>query len=335
MRWIAALLLAGVLTSPLHADDIYTTDGRPIKDAQIEKATYEKVTYKPRGVSRAQEIEANRVERIVWQRNPTLKRGLAAFESGDYAEAEKRLKSAKSLANGAEKGYAHYMYGLCLYRQGTGGNRSKLDAAITELQSFVKSFKSSKDFYLPIAQGALADAYMATNKYSDAEKVYKDLAGYGARFAPIADMGRGKLLLVQGKFSDARKTFNTLKGSSALSDSKKIEAWLGYAKAQYGLKQYGPAGDTIRNQVVSKAKLAPIAAQGYLLWGKAELDGAGSSRTKQEWAAIRFMRAAILAGGDQETHIAALEGAKSAYEKLGNQSKVDDLKQRIARAKQG
>ena len=68
----------------------------------------------------------------------------------------------------------------------------------------------------------------------------------------------------------------------------------------------------------------------YYLWRQGSL--AGADREKLEWAAIRFLRAAVLSGADQKTYVRALEGAKQAYEKLKDRTRVEDLKQRIAKA---
>lgn len=342
LRKISLFLLAiGILIpcagSVLFADQIIVSGGRNYEDVTITGATYEQVQFKLPGVSTSQKVDADKVLRLVFSReSSSLARGRGAFEAGDWETAANSFKSATSMGDALKKSSAMYMHGLSLLRWGDS-DATKYKEAVSALESYLGEFEGKKDFYVPHARMAISEAHRKSGNFSEAESALSSLASgnMGRRWVVGARLGKAQSLLAQEKWPQSREEFSSVSNDSNASTEQICQAWIGYASAQQGQKQWRQAADTVRQQILetrNKEILGNAAARahGWLVWGRSTEEQAGGAKEELEWAMIRYMRAAIMASsGNGEVLAEALYRAKELAKKQGDSDRADSLTQRL------
>ncbi len=332
------LALAGLLpASEVRGDQIIVSGGRNYDDVKIVSATWEQVQYRLPGVSTVQKVAADRVEKLVFDQEPSsLSRGRGALEQGDWEGAANALRSATSLGDPRQKADSMYLYGLSLMRW-SQQDSSQRDAAVTALEGYLGQFEASKDFYVPHARIALAEAHRFAGDWSSAEQALAPLAGgnLGKHWVLGARLGSGEILLGQGKFVEAREIFSAVANDSAADSGMVSAAWLGYASCQLGQSQWSSAVDTVRQKILESrtsgvARLDGAKARGWLIWGRATQEQASGNRTELQWAMIRYLRAAVIATtGESEVLAEAIYRAKTVAVELGQNERAAELTQRL------
>ena len=336
---VLAIIIAGGF-SPCMGDQILLKSGRSYEGVTITKATWEQVEYRMPGVSTTQKVNADDVERLEFTSEPSgLSRGRGALSQGDWAAAVSAFRSARSLPDQRHKANAMYLLALAQLRWGEQED-SHLGDASTAAEEFISLFSASKDFFLPHAHQVLSESLMRQGKFSEGERALENLANgkYGDRWVLGGQLGKGELLLAQGRHADARDLFGSVGNNSAVANdvSFRNRAWLGYAACQLGQKQYPAAIETVRKNIIdSRQRGAPRIdgdlARAWIVWGRAEEASAGSDQKKLQWAAIRFLRAAVIAtGGDGEALAESLYRAKELWKKLGESDRAEEMGQRLA-----
>ncbi|OUU25581.1 MAG: hypothetical protein CBC13_01900 [Planctomycetia bacterium TMED53] len=338
---LLALILGSLLIpldlDGLRADQIIVSGGRNYEDVTITGATYEQVQFKLPGVSTSQKVDADKVLQLVFSReSSSLARGRGAFENGDWETAANSFKSATSMGDALKKSSAMYMHGLSLLRWGDA-DASKYAAAISALEAYLSEFEGKKDFYVPHARMALSEAHRKAGNYSEAESALSSLASgsLGRRWVLGARLGKAQSLLAQDKWPQSREEFSSVSNDSNASTDQICQAWIGYASAQQGQKQWRQAADTIRKQILetrNKEILANTAARAHawLVWGRSTEEQAGGDAGELQWAMIRYLRAAVMAsGGNGEVLAEALYRAKELAKKQGDSERAESLTQRL------
>ena len=321
----------------LLADQIIVSGGRNYEDVTITGATYEQVQFKLPGVSTSQKVDADKVERLVFSReSSSLARGRGAFENGDWETAASSFKSATSMGDALTQSSAMYMHGLSLLRWGDS-DAAKYKEAVSALEAYLNEFESKKDFYVPHARMAISEAHRKSGNYSEAESALTSLASgnMGRRWVVGARLGKAQSLLSQENWGACREEFSSVSNDSNASTDQICQAWIGYASAQQGQKQWKQAADTVRQQILetrNKDVLGNTAARahGWLVWGRSTEEQAGGDAGELQWAMIRYLRAAVMAStGNGEVLAEALYRAKELAKKQGDTDRAESLTQRL------
>ncbi len=340
---LSVLALALCASEPLVAGDLVLRNGDVVSggsagEMTIKSATYEDVKYRLPGTSRDQSRKASEVVRIRWGSEVTsaYKNAEGAREAGDFADAVKRFTSQAS-GTGRSRINAQYFLGVTYLAWGLNDS-SKYTDAVTAFRAYLAENESKKDFYVPHATLALANALTAAGKFSEAESELTKLTGgkMGPTWVVGAKLGLAEVKLAQDDFSGARQLFGELRTNGAvIGDSEfKGKALLGYAKSQLGQKQYGPAIKTVKEELLAQGGRTPermdrFAASGFLVWGQAEQAQAGSDKKKLQWALIRYIRAAAIAPQHTEDLAEALYRQNDVLKKLGEQGRAEETRQRL------
>lgn len=340
-RYLMLLLMflgfSPMVGTELLADQIIVTGGRNYDDVTITGASYEQVQFKLPGVSTAQKVDADKVLRLIFSReSSSLARGRGAFENGDWETAASSFKAATSMGDALKKSSAMYMHGLSLLRWGDS-DPAKYQESITALGAYLSEFEGKKDFYVPHARMALSEAHRKSGNYSDSESALSSLASgnLGRRWVLGARLGKAQSLLAQEKWVQCREEFSSVSNDSNASTDQICQAWIGYASAQQGQKQWTQAADSVRKQILEsrnkeiQANTAAL-AHGWLVWGRSTEEQAGGDSAELQWAMIRYLRAAVMAtSGSGEVLAEALYRAKELAKKQGDSERAENLTQRL------
>ncbi len=332
------LLCAGLAGTPdSHADEIYVTGGRDYQGVTITTATWEQVEYRLQGVSTSQKIAADRVLEMVFSLEPVgIGRGRGALEQGDYEGAVEALKSSTSQGDPRQRANAKYLYGMALLRWGEQ-DPVHLPEAVVALGEYLSEFEQARDYYVPHARMALAEAHRRSGNWTEAGQALAVLSrgDMGKHWILGATLGKAQVLLAQDQWVEARESFSSVANDSQAGARLAAEAWLGYAACQIGQKQWGSATDTVRQKILETRDrnietMTSARARAWLIWGRATQGRSPDDRAELQWAMIRYFRAAVIANaGDGEILAEALFRAKSAAKALGQSDRVEELTQRL------
>ena len=331
------ILLPAFFAGALQADQIIVSGGRNYEDVTITNASYEQVQFRLPGVSTAQKVNADKVEKLIFSReSSSLTRGRGAFEQGDWETAASSFKAATTMGDALKKSSAMYMHGLALLRWGDVES-AKYATAVSALKAYLAEFESDKDFYVPHARMALSEAYRKAGDFSEAESAVSSLASgsMGKRWVLGARLSKARSLLSQEKWQQAREEFSSVSNDSSASTDQICSAWIGYASGQQGQKQWKQAADTIRQQILESrnkeiAAYTSARAHGWLIWARSTEEQAGGDASKLEWAMIRYLRAAVMAStGNGEVLAESLYRAKELAKKQGDSDRAESLNQRL------
>ncbi len=333
---ITMILLVFVMVRA-SADEIILRNGTRIGPVNIESATYEQVDYKLPNIQRGQSQKSDEVERLNFDREPgTLGRARGALEQGDYGKAVELSRSVVGHPNPRWQANAMVVNGLALNRWAQQ-DAQHYDAAIKVLKEYLQKFSPKKDFYVPHATLLLAQAYTRTGKHSQAEKALKPLerGTMGKKWVAGGKLGLAQVRLAKQDFTGARRLFGELRGNAEVRQNAEFHgaANLGYALCQLGQKQYEPAIESVKKELVSaegrEVRLGHYAAQGWIVWGRADEALADGKREQLQWAMTRFVRAMVIAGAENEDLAEALYRAKEVWRELGETDRAQELQQRL------
>ena len=240
------------------------------------------------------------------------------------------------MGDALKKSSAMYMHGLSLLRWGDS-DATKYKEAVSALEAYLNEFESKKDFYVPHARMAISEAHRKSGNYSEAESALSSLASgnMGRRWVVGARLGKAQSLLSQENWGACREEFSSVSNDSNASTDQICQAWIGYASAQQGQKQWKQAADTVRQQILetrNKDVLGNTAARahGWLVWGRSTEEQAGGDAGELQWAMIRYLRAAVMAStGNGEVLAEALYRAKELAKKQGDTDRAESLTQRL------
>jgi hypothetical protein len=282
-------------------------------------------------------MESERVEEIRWTSEPsTISRGRGYLASGDYARAASAFKAGATEQVEVHALNAEFLVGVAELGAATQ-DESHLAAAIAALGAYIQKAKPKKHYYVPEAIQLLADAHVRAKDFAKASQVLGDLTGgqMGKKWVEAGKLKSAQALLAQQKFAEAREVFREVQGSANAGFA--TEARIGYASCQVGQQQYGGAVESLRELLgdgrnernTAPPRYGELRARAWIVYGQAEEAAAGGDRTKLQWAAIRYLRAATVGTAGGETFAEALFRAKAVFAQLGEDERVQTLSQRL------
>lgn len=326
---VLGLVLAGVPLAArrAQADAIVLADGRRIDNVQITRMSWDSVGYTLGGVGQA--VEGFLVLAI--ERPTGLSAALSLIQSGDFAGAEARLKSALDAGQDWEKGYAQYLMGG-LYLEWSAADRSKADLAIAAFDAHVKKFEASKDFYLPHATYDLGRAYLAAGKPESAAVLFKKLASYGGTrgvWGYRASIGEALAILTK----DGRKNINEVRNKvrSVLDDRKapqeaREEATIVMAMSYNVGEDYPRARSTIEGAFLkaSGKEVAYSANYGRALNLMGDSYRLQGGKENLQLAEIWYLKTTCFFKKSPSVFRAAAQGLAEVYDKLGEKNRAQE-----------
>lgn len=303
---LTALLLATVTTLPVWSADIITRrDGTRVAGS-ITGGTKADLTIKPT-IGEPVTISSSEIVGIEWDKaTAELKLAISDENAGRLDSALQRATKSKSESTEASDLLRldfDFILARIAYRMAMA-DPGKLDAAITQLQSFCKT--ASDHFRYYDATNLLGQLQFAKGDMDGAKATFEQLAqSPAADYKLAAQISQGRILAAQGQNDQANQAFDaaiSTAGNSSAEQARKFEAMLGKARSLLQQNKNEEALPVIE-EVISKspANDTAVQAEAYVLQGNAL-----QSLNRNKEAVIAYLHVDILFPRESGFHAEAL-----------------------------
>lgn len=220
-----AALSLGWANAGFGNDTIYPVTGRPIGDVNIVSESYKEIVYRLKDVPTDQRIATVRVRDVQYGSPPeAYATGLETMSRGEYENAVQSFRLA------IEKGKRPWVNEYCLFQIGEcyrlwgRSDASKIERAIETYAELTTKYSKSR--FAPAADIARGRSLTAAGRYAEAEVHFAGLENtarstYGIEWEIEAKLGSANNLEIQRKHGEARSKYTSI-ATAARNELRRI-----------------------------------------------------------------------------------------------------------------
>jgi hypothetical protein len=325
---LALVALLALAARPCQGDTIERVDGRKIEGVKVLLARCDMVVYRdPRmaGSPVNLTVKGNQVLSIQ-RESMTLARLRKVIAEGDYRLAEGILKSVSGKSEWI-RAQGMYLLGLAYLSSGNAAGAEKA------LRAYLREYSARKDFYVPNATLALADALLSAGNADKAQDLYEEMADFGGQWIVRAKLGKAEAILaLEGRkgATAAERLFAEVVSNRATPAASRLRAIIGKGKALLARGRSDAAIQWLQGAFFDDPKPADLAftperAEASLVLGKASM--AKGTMSDLQVAEIWLLRIPALYAKERAALSAAVKLLVDVYEKLGNEERANEWRQ--------
>ena len=332
---LPGLLLGLFLGAGLvRADTIIMVSGLAHEDVKVTNATWENVGFKKGAIP--QSVRGTEVLSLL-RSSPRLALLRKASDDGKFADAERRVNEAIEFGRPWEQAEAAYLKGK-LYLSWSGREPTKARSAIKTLESYLKTYGSKKDFFVPEATFDLGSAYLAAKQYGPAEKRFRALEKFGGgngsrrnrrgKWDTKKKIGLGRTLMESGqKLPEARRTFDAVSRDRNAPPKDRRDATVLQARVQVMEGRHKEAIRAMGDFVSRDAVYDEANAWAMVVLGDAHLAQTGV--TNQRRAELWYLKTTLFGKRYPAVYREAAEKLAGVYGALENSERAREWKAKV------
>lgn len=305
MVCVASLLIVSLTATAWSADTINRVDGTRVS-GKITSGSKSELKIKPT-IGDEVAVPASEISSVNWDdATADFRLGLSDENGGRFDSAIERITKSKAETETQQdqlKKDFDFILARIAARQALA-DASKLDAAITQLEQFLKTASDHYRYYE--AMSLLGSVQLAKQDYAAARTTFENLAQSPSNdYKLSAKIAQGRILMGEGQSDAAAKMFDdaiSAAGSSAAEQARKFEAMLGKTRALAAQGQHEEALKVIE-EVTSKAPADATAlqAEAYVLQGNSF-----QALNRNKEAVLAYLHVDILFPRESAYHAEAL-----------------------------
>jgi len=328
MKTLVAFLVSAVLLTwsgvAAALDTIRLEEGQVV--GRIIEISATKVRVE-RGSSGIQEVDAHRIETILYEGEPSvLKTAKLAVLAGRYEDALESLTRLELPANEkAEiKQDVQFYTAYCKARLALASNDQQ---AITEAGQLLVAFisQNANSYHFFPACRLVGDMLVALGKYAPAQEYYQQLTkAPWPEYQMLANVAVGNVLLAQNKVAEAQQRFEQalqISAAGPAADQQRLAATLGKARCLASAGQSDQAVGLIQ-EVIAKAdpEDKQLHAMAYNALGLAY-----RKADKPKEALLAYLHTHVLYFSSPAEHIEALRNLVELFTELRQQERANQM----------